>query len=114
MSYTLALATEAKQSIRQQRQWYRTELEDGEELAVRWTRELDQALKKLCEHPERHGLATENGRWQPEIVLRRMLFRPWKSGVGWRVLFTVDELQQVVTVLQVRHEHRSPLEDSEE
>jgi hypothetical protein len=41
MSYTLALATEAKQSIRQQRQWYRAELEDGDELAARWTRELD-------------------------------------------------------------------------
>jgi len=43
-----------------------------------------------------------------------MLFRLWKSGVGWRVLFTVDELEQVVTVLQVRHEHRSPLEEGEE
>ncbi|GEM_PF-2488980 len=55
MSYSLALATEAKQSIRQQRLWYRTELDDGDELAARWTRELDQAIEKLCEHPERHS-----------------------------------------------------------
>ncbi|MCX6838071.1 MAG: type II toxin-antitoxin system RelE/ParE family toxin [Verrucomicrobia bacterium] len=114
MSYSLTLATEAKLSIRQQRQWYRTELEDGDVLAKRWTRELDQALEKLCEHPERHSLAAENGRWHPEVVLRRMLFRPWKSGMGWRVLFTVDEQEQVVTVLQVRHEHRPPLKESAE
>lgn len=113
MSYSLALATEAKQSIRQQRQWYRNELEGGGELAARWTRELDQALDNLCEQPERHGLAAENGKWHPGVVLRRMLFRPWNSGVGWRVLFTVDELKRVVTVLQVRHEHRPPLEESE-
>lgn len=112
MSYSLALATEAKQSIRQQRDWYRDELEDGDELAKRWTCELDLALEKLCEHPERHALAAENGRWHSEVVLRRMLFRPWKSGVGWRVLFTVDEQQQMVTVLQVRHEHRPPIEAS--
>jgi plasmid stabilization system protein ParE len=114
MSYSLSLAAEARLSIRQQRQWYRAELEDGDELAKRWTRELDLAIEKLCEHPERHSLAAENGRWHPEVVLRRMLFRPWKSGVGWRVLFTVDEQEQVVTVLQVRHEHRPPLEESEE
>jgi plasmid stabilization system protein ParE len=114
MRYSLALSTEAKQSIRQQREWYRTELEDGDALVKRWTRGLDQALEKLCEHPERHSLAAENGKWLPEVVLRRMLFRPWKSGVGWRVLFTVDEREQVVTVLQVRHEHRPPLEEDVE
>ncbi|MBE2282042.1 MAG: type II toxin-antitoxin system RelE/ParE family toxin [Prosthecobacter sp.] len=114
MRYSLALSAEARLSIRQQRDWYHTELEDGDELAVRWTRELDKALEKLREHPERYGLAAENGRWHPEVVIRRMLFRPWKSGVGWRVLFTVDEAHQVVTVLQVRHEHRLLLEEGEE
>lgn len=59
------------------------------------------------------AVAAENGRWHPEVVIRRMLFRPWKSGVGWRVLFTVDEIRQVVTVLQVRHEHRPLLEEGE-
>ena len=34
--------------------------------------------------------------------------------MGWRVLFTVDEQEQVVTVLQVRHEHRPPLKESAE
>lgn len=56
--------------------------------------------------PHRFGFAPENGKWLPEHEIRQMLFRPWKSGVGWRVLFTIDEEQKLVTVLQVRHEHR--------
>ncbi len=48
----------------------------------------------------------------PEFELRQMLFRPWKSGVGWRVLYTIDEKQKLVTVLQIRHERHPHLHDA--
>ena len=35
-----------------------------------------------------------------------MLFRPWKKGVGWRVLYTIDEDHRLVFVFQVHHERR--------
>ena len=76
MSYSLALSSEAKLSIRQQRDWYRAELDDGAELAARWTHELDRALDQLRKHPERHSLAAENGRWHPEVMIRRMTVPP--------------------------------------
>ena len=107
MSHSLRLSADAKQSIREQRLWYRSdERHGGAELAIRWTRELESSLEKLCQHPERHGLAPENGVWHAEVTVRQMLFRPWKSGAGWRVLYAVDESARSVTVLQVRHEHR--------
>jgi hypothetical protein len=31
--------------------------------------------------------------------IRQMLFRPWKSGVGWRVLYTIDEAHKTLTIL---------------
>ena len=48
----------------------------------------------------------------PEFELRQMLFRPWKSGAAWRVLYTIDEKQKLVTVLQIRHERRRHLHDA--
>ncbi|MBE7496884.1 MAG: type II toxin-antitoxin system RelE/ParE family toxin [Verrucomicrobiaceae bacterium] len=92
--------------------WYETHVRHGgDELAERWRAKLHEALERLSRHPERHGLAAENGRWHPEIVLRRMLFRPWKSGRGWRVLFWIDEAAKTVVVLEVRHEGRPPLDE---
>ena len=75
-------------------------------MACRWNSGLQTALEKMAQAPHRCGFAPENGKWLPEYEIRQMLFRPWKSGIGWRVLYSIDEEQKLVTVLQVRHEHR--------
>lgn len=114
MSYALTISPTAGKNIRDQRLWYESEIDDGEPLANRWTRELDEALEELRQHPERHGLAAENGKWHPEIQIRRMLFRPWKGKPGWRVLFAIDATLKVVSVLQVRHESRPLIHEEEQ
>lgn len=113
MSYELSLSAAAKQHIREQRLWYRDNLEDGLALANRWTRELDAALHQLCRHPERHGLAAADDQIEPGLTLRRMLFRPWTTGRGWKVIFCIDEAAQMATVLHIRHESRPPLATDE-
>lgn len=111
MSYTLVLSSKARQHIRGQRLWYRANLEDGAALANRWTRALDEALHQLRLHPERHAPASSEDQVLPGLLLRRMIFRPWKSGRGWKVLFCTDEEARTVTVLYIRHESRPPLGD---
>lgn len=107
MSFIVTLSVEAQRTIEDQIYWHEAdEKHGGADLANRWLDKLEAALTKLAASPHRHGLAPENGRWHPELVIRQMQFRPWKSGVGWRVLFVIDEKQDIVTVLQVRHERR--------
>jgi plasmid stabilization system protein ParE len=115
MSCTITLSDEARRTIEEQLEWYEADVKHGgAELADRWLDRLESALHKLAMSPHRYGLAPENGRWHPELEIRQMQFRPWKSGVGWRVLFVLDEKQRIVTVLQVRHERRRWLFDKEE
>lgn len=114
MSYQVELSPEAIDSIDEQALWYETQVRpDGDVLAERWLRELRESLRTLALNPQRHALAAENGQWHPEIVLKRLLFRPWKTGRGWRVLFWIDESRMTVRVLLVRHESRPPLADEE-
>lgn len=81
----------AKADIRNQVIWYESdESHGGDALADRWQEQLELALAKLAAGPERHGMAPENGRWNKSMVIRQMLFRPWKSRAGWRVLYTID------------------------
>ena len=75
-------------------------------MAKRWFDLLHTAFASLATNPHRHSFAPENGTWQPAYALRQMLFRPWKSSAGWRVIYTIDEPAKLVTILQVRHEHR--------
>lgn len=115
MSYALTLSDETQRTIEEQLEWYEAdEKHGGAELADRWLDRLESALGKLAASPHRHGLAPENGRWNPELEIRQMQFRPWKSGVGSRVLFVIDEMQRIVTVLQVRHERRRWMFDAED
>lgn len=115
MSYLWNLAVAASRNIEQQMIWYEAdEARGGAELANRWNALLGQALVKLAEAPCRHPFAPENGRWMRQHEVRQMRFRPWRSGVGWRVLYTVDEERKLVTVLQVRHEHRRWLHEAEQ
>lgn len=115
MNYAVRQAPSADDCITAQVEWYRAdEKRGGDELAGRWFDELHIALATLGRHPTSHGLAPENGRWMPQHQIRQMLFRPWKSGVGWRVLFTLNEAEKLVTILQIRHEHRRWLFESED
>jgi hypothetical protein len=64
------------------------------------------AMRELCKCPEKHDFAPENRRWNPELNIRQMRFKPRKTKSAWRVLYGLDETSGIITVLQVRHEHR--------
>jgi mRNA-degrading endonuclease RelE of RelBE toxin-antitoxin system len=114
MSYRCSLATSAEEDVEEQVIWYEEEdSRGGIELADRWRALFGQAIEKLATAPHRHGLAPENGKWLPHQTVRQMLFRPWKSGVGWRILFSIREDVQIVTVHQVRHERRRYMHEEE-
>lgn len=107
MDYELLLSSEAERCIEDQLLWYEVdEMRGGAELADRWMDLLEIALDTLRQHPERHGFAPENGRWMPQISIRQMRFKPWKTPSAWRILFVIDEQAARVTVLQIRHEKR--------
>lgn len=105
--YELRLSSEAERCIEEQVQWYEAdERNGGAELADRWLNRLEAALEALSEHPERHGFAPENGRWMPEVSLRQVRFKPWKTPSAWRILYAIDDRAGLVTVLQIRHGKR--------
>ena len=90
MNYELRLSSEAERCIEEQLQWYEAAEQDGgSELADRWFDLLEAALEALGQHPERHGFAPENGRWMPEIAIRQMRFKPWKTSSAWRILYVM-------------------------
>ena len=107
MSWEWRLSSSAEEEIEAQVRWYEEdEARGGSELALRWLDLLENALEKLAASPERHRPAPENGRWLPQHTIRQVLFRPWKSRPGWRVLYTLAPSAKRVMVLQVRHERR--------
>jgi len=108
-SYELRISPEAERCIEDQFQWY--EANDAAELADRWMDLLETALDALMRCPEGQESAPENGRWMPDVAIRQMRFKPWKTPSVWRILFVIDENARLVTVLQIRHEKRSLLGD---
>lgn len=106
IQYRLKVSPEALASMDEQRCWYEQELPEGQILADKWLEKLTSNLARILEHPTRYGPAPENSLWNHQFIVRQMLFRPWKSGIGWRILFTADESSALITVLQVRHEKR--------
>ena len=115
MIYSVKQVPSADACVAAQVNWYReNEQHGGEALALRWFELLHLALATLGKNPTRHGFAPENGEWMRQYEIRQMLFRPWKSGAGWRVLYTIDEARKLVTILQIRHEHRRWLFEAED
>mgnify|MGYP001300161423 CR=1 FL=1 len=107
MTHSLRLSSEATQSINEQMIWYESnENNGGPDFADRWLELLEAALISLTRNPLHHGFAPENGRWFPEISIRQLRFKPWKTPSSWRILYTIDEPNKAVTVLQIRHEKR--------
>jgi mRNA-degrading endonuclease RelE of RelBE toxin-antitoxin system len=113
MSYDLILSKQFRKQVRELRSWYQVHVEDGVSLAHRWTRALDKSLNELCANPKRQGLAPSIEQQHPDVPVRRMLFRPWKSKRGWRILFVVDDSTRTIEVLHLRHESRPPLSDED-
>ena len=113
MTCRVKQAATADASIKEQVSWYLAdERRGGEAVPKRRFDQLHQALATLATSPKSRPYAPENGKWMPEFELRQMLFPPWKSRAGWRVLYTIDEKQKLVTVLQIRHERRPHLHDA--
>ena len=107
MSYSWELSDKATAAVERQIAWYESdERHGGQELADRWLDRLEKALVKLASAPYGHGMAPENRRWHPTLEIRQALFRPWKTGVGWRILYTINDKARLVTILHVRHERR--------
>ena len=65
--------------------------------AKRWLDDLEEAVSRLQEHPERFRYAPENEHHDVEI--RQLLFG--KRRGQYRILFTVEE--ERVVILDVRH-----------
>ena len=105
----------AEASIAAQVNWFTADEErGGEALAEKWFNLLHAEIATLTGNPHLHAFAPENGKWQPKVAIRQMLFRPWKAKAGWRVLYTVDQRAKLVSVLQIRHEHRRWLHESKD
>lgn len=114
MDYELLISAEAEQCIEDQLLWYEAkEKNGGAELADRWLDRLETALDTLRQHPARFGHAPENRRWMPALSIRQMRFKPWKTPSAWRILYVIDGKSARVTVLQVRHEKRPLLPETE-
>ena len=89
--FELRLSSEAERCIEEQLLWYEAdENHGGAELADLWMGLLETTLETLKQHPERHGFAPENGRWKPDIPIRQMRFKPWKTPSAWRILYVID------------------------
>lgn len=114
MVFLVSITAEAESCIQDQIAWYEgDERHGGSELANRWLDLLQKALGDLESNPERFGFAPENGRWHPQLELRQMPFKPWKKKYGWRLLFVIDQENNNVTIIQIRHERRPLLYQEE-
>ncbi|RYD41517.1 MAG: type II toxin-antitoxin system RelE/ParE family toxin [Verrucomicrobiaceae bacterium] len=114
MIQELRLSAEAERAIEEQVLWYEADEErGGADLATRWLDLLEEGLEVLSRHPERYGFAPENGKWMPDVLIRQMRFKPWKTASAWRILFVVDERAKQVVVLQIRHERRPLLPEQD-
>jgi hypothetical protein len=114
MDFELLLSSEVERCIEEHLLWYEEDpAHGGIEMADRWMDKLELVLEGIRKHPERNGLAPENGRWRPDVILRQMRFKPWKTPSSWRILYVMDEKNRQVTVLQIRHERRPLLGDME-
>jgi plasmid stabilization system protein ParE len=104
MNFCFFLDDAARLSIREELIWLEEKL--GDESADFWIEALEKCLDALTSHPERNGFAPENGKIFRGVKIRQKRFRPWKGKPGWRVLYMVDELEAIVTILQIRHERQ--------
>ncbi len=103
--YLIEIPPRAELSIEEQIDWlFKSPRGDGERLSEKWANEFDNVLESLTSYPERNGFAPENGKIFRGVKIRQKRFRPWKGKPGWRVLYMDDELEAIVTILQIRHE----------
>jgi len=100
MAYRVELSPEADQEIDDAYHWLAEAAPAG---AHRWYNGLMDALRSLCDNPQRCRLAPENDAFEEEI--RQLLYGRRKH--RYRVLFTMHE--HTVRILHVRHGARRHL-----
>jgi toxin ParE1/3/4 len=98
MAYHVELTARASRNLRR---IYRSINAADSELARVWFNGLEAAVFSLDEHPTRCPMTPENRN------LRHLLYG--RKGHVYRIIFTIDEVRGVVTVLHIRHGSRRPL-----
>ena len=93
MSFDVLVTERAEQELNQAADWI---ARDAPDTAEKWFNGFVEALDSLGEHPERCGLARENGRFP--FDLRQLLYGRRRNH---RALFTIR--QNAVVVLSIRH-----------
>jgi toxin ParE1/3/4 len=104
---SIEIDSRASEDIDQALNWLR---EQAPQKVEEWLDCLESEILSLQILPERCPLAPENGRWEPELELRQLLFDRYPS--IYRILFTV--IGDVVRILQVRHGARRYLFEVDE
>jgi plasmid stabilization system protein ParE len=97
MAYHVDLTARAGRNLRT---LYRDINAEDSTQAHAWFNGLEKAIISLSEHPSRCPVTPED----PD--LRHLLYGARRD--TYRVIFTVDERAQVVTVLHIRHGARGP------
>jgi toxin ParE1/3/4 len=92
MTYRVDLTERAARNLR--RIYLTINAEDGAQ-ARAWFNGLEQAVLSLDGHPARGAPAPEDG------DLRHLLYGHRRY--RYRIIYTIDEANQVVTVLHIRH-----------
>lgn len=95
MTYRVELAERA---VRDLRRLYQTINADASALAETWFNALEEVILSLDKHPARGAAVPEDRRL-------RQLLHGRKPNV-YRVIYDIDEQNQVVTVLHIRHGRR--------
>ena len=77
--------------------------------AARWYNGLEEAVYALADFPNRCPLAPESRKLKRK--LRHLLYG--KKPHIYRVIYDVDELQEIVWVITIRHGARKPIKASD-
>ena len=104
MSYTIDIVSRARTDIRSVVNW---RSQQSASSAARWHAGLLNAIRSLCDNPERCPLADEAADLGME--LRELLYGRRRN--IYRILFTIEE--QTVNVLRVRHAAQDRLSGDE-
>jgi plasmid stabilization system protein ParE len=105
--YQVVIDPRAEEDIEQALNWLK---EQAPHKVEEWFDSLESEILSLQTIPERCPLAPENGRWEPELEIRQLLFDRYPS--TYRILFTI--LGKTVRILQIRHGARRYLFESDQ
>jgi len=102
MPYRVDLTERAARDLR--RIYATTNAEDSQRARI-WFNGLERAILGLDEHPARGAASPEDG------DLRHLLYG--RKGHRYRIIYAIDEVVRVVTVLHIRHGARDAFTSDE-